>query len=61
MGSGSKGELGGLELMVNLVLDLSLYLRVEAGSGEGVLDDFVRSDSGCKNGGEKVGSPGLWN
>ena len=60
--SGSIGELGQLEPMVNLVLDflLSLYLCVEAGSDEGVLKDFVRGDNGRKNGGEKVCSPGFW-
>ena len=26
---------------------------MEAVNGEGVLDDFVRNDNGCKNGGEK--------
>jgi len=58
LGSSSKGELGRLEPMVNLVLDFrpSLYLFAEAAEwGECVLDDFelVRSDNGCKNGGEK--------
>jgi len=47
--------------MVNLALDFGavLYLCAEAGSGEGVLDDFevLRSDSGCKNGGEKNDPP----
>ena len=50
--------------MVNLVLGFwpSLNLRVEVGSGEGVRDNLVRSDNGCKNGGEKGGSlPGFWN
>ena len=62
LGSGSKGELGRLEPMVNAVLDfrLSLYLFAEAaGWGESVLEDFdfVRSDNGCKNGGEKGWPP----
>jgi len=61
-GGGSRvgetaGELGRLEPMVNLVLDLrlSLDLCVRVGNGEGVLDDFARSDDGCKNGGENGG------
>ena len=61
---GSVGELGGLEPIVNLVLDfwLSLYLCLEAESGEGVLDEPVRSGGGYKNGGEKGGSPpDFWN
>lgn len=64
LGSGSEGELGRLEPMVNLVPDFRpfLYLCLEAESGGGVLDGFVRSDDGCKNGGEKGGSPlGFWN
>ena len=68
LGSGSKGELGRLEPMLNLVLDfrLSLYLCAEAECGECVLDDdfgFVRCDNGCKNGGENGGPPpppGFW-
>ena len=40
LGSASIGELGGLEPTVNLVLSFwrSLDLRVEEGSGEGVLE-----------------------
>ena len=64
-GSGSDGELGGLRPTVNLALDFGavLDLCAEVGSGEGVLDDLalVRRESGCKNGGEKGGSPpGFW-
>ena len=62
--SGSMGESGRLEPMMNLVLEfrLSLDLCVEAGSGERVVDDFVRNDNGRKNGGGKGGSrPVSWN
>ena len=59
LGSGSVGELGRLEPMVNLALGfgLSLDLCGEKGSGDCVLDNFVRCDKGCKNGGENGGSP----
>jgi len=65
LGSGSDGELGRVGPTVNLFFDFGpfLYLCAEAGWGEDVLDDFelVRSDNGCKNGGEKEDSPrGFW-
>jgi len=57
--SGSTGEFGGLELIVNLVLGFwpSLDLFAEVGNGEYDLGDLVRRESGCRKGGEKVTWP----
>lgn len=48
-------------LIVNLLLDFWATLVLCAGNGECALDDLVRTDEGCKNGGENVNSfsPGL--
>ena len=56
-GSDSTGELGGLEPTANLVPGFWPPLDLCAGNGECALDVLVRSDRGCKNGGEMVGPP----
>jgi hypothetical protein len=54
--SDSAGELGGLELIVNLVLGFrpSLDLFAEVENGECDLGGWVRRERGCRKGGEKV-------